>query len=189
MDASEITLLLVSLRGGDREALEALVPLVYQELRLMAKRRLGSRSPAETLSTTALVHEAYVKLFDQTRLGWADRRHFFAVAARAMRQIVVDHARRRKAQKRGGGRPHLDLETAELSLDDQTDDLLALDEALTGLRRMDDRLAEVVELRFFGGLSVEETAEVLSVNPRTVKRDWRRARAHLYRSLTGTDPA
>jgi len=189
MNSPDITLLLLSLRDGNREALEELVPLVYQELRRMARRRLGSRSPAETLGTTALVHEAYVKLFDQTRLGWEDRRHFFAVASRVMRQIVVDHARRRNAVKRGGGQRPMDLDAAGISLDGQAEHILALDEALEALGRLDARLAEVVELRFFGGLSVEESAEVLSVHPRTVKRDWRRARAHLYRSLSGTDPA
>jgi len=186
----DITQLLISLRDGQPGALNDLLPLVYEELRVMARRRLSGQPGDQTLNTTALVHEAYLKLTDRTRLSLNDRKHFFAVAAMAMRQIVVDHARRRQAQKRGGvGLRRVDLESAELSVDDRAAGILSLDEALKRLSRLDDRMARVVELRFFGGLTVEETAEALDVDPRTVKRDWRRARAVLYEELGGPDAA
>ena len=188
MSSGDITQLLLSLRGGRRDALDQLLPLVYEQLRSMARSRLP-RSPGQTLSTTALVHEAYLKLFDRTRLTVNDRRHFFSVAAMAMRQIVVDHARRRLAQKRGGGMQRVDLERDPLAVEDRTAEIVSLDDALRRLNEVDARLARVVELRFFGGLSVEETAEVLEVDPRTVKRDWRKARALLYRSLSGMGEA
>ncbi len=185
MAQPDITQLLVSLRQGNREALNDLFPLVYEQLRALARHRLPLGGPDQTLSTTALVHEAYLKLFDQTRLTFNDRKHFFSVAALAMRQIVVDHARRRQAQKRGGGRKPMNLDAAELPVDDRAEEILSLDEALRRLSGLDERLGRVVELRFFGGLSVEETAEVLDMDPRTVKRDWRKARALLYRDLSG----
>jgi RNA polymerase sigma factor (TIGR02999 family) len=178
----DITQLLVSLREGRREALNDLFPLVYEELRLLARRRLPSGT-VQTLGTTALVHEAYLKLFDHTRLTVHDRKHFFALAAKAMRQIVIDHARRKSALKRGGDLRRLDLEDSEIAMDDRAPDLLALDEALSHLAHLDERLARVVELRFFGGLTVEETADVLAIDARTVKRDWRKARAVLHREL------
>ena len=180
---SAITRLLLSIRGGERGAVDRLFPLIYEELRAMAHRRLGWRSPGQTLATTALVHEAYLKLFDQTRLEWQDRRHFFAVVAMAMRQIIVDRARRRLAQKRGGGRPPLDLDAVDPSTDDRVEEVLAVHEALDQLKALDERLARLVELRFFAGFSVDEIAEVLEVSPRTVKRDWRKARALLYQAL------
>ncbi len=182
MSAGEITRLLVALREGRSEALEELLPLIYGELRVIARRRLGGGA---TLSATELVHEAYLRLFEQTGLALNDRRHFFAVAALAMRQILVDRARRRGALKRGGGLRRLDLDAAEIPAEDQAELVLSLDEALRRLKEVDERLTRVVELRFFGGLSVEETAEVLDVDPRTVKRDWRKARALLYQSLAG----
>ena len=185
MAPDDITELLVSLRNGRREALNELFPLVYEELRLLARRRLSYRSGG-TLGTTALVHEAYLKLFDHARLTLNDRKHFFALAAKAMRQILVDHARRRGARKRGGDLHRVDLDAAEVPVDDRASELLALDDALRHLADLDDRLGRVVELRFFGGLTVEETAEVLDVDPRTVKRDWRKARALLYQALGGT---
>lgn len=183
MTPDDITRLLVSLREGHREAWNDLFPLVYEELRAIARRRTASGSD-RTLGTTALVHEAYLKLFDRTRLTVNDRKHFFALAARAMRQILIDHARRRGAAKRGGDLRRLDLDDATIAVDDRAGELLALDEALQRLARLDERMARVVELRFFGGLSVEETAEVLEVDPRTVKRDWRKARAVLYQELS-----
>ena len=186
MPDDDITRLLISLREGSRDALHDLLPLVYDELRAMARRRLSGQPGDQTLGTTALVHEAYLKLIDQTRLSINDRKHFFAVAAMAMRQIVVDHARRRRALKRGGaGRRRVDLESTELAVDARAEEIVALDEALTRLTALDERLARVVELRFFGGLSVDETAEVLEVDPRTVKRDWRKARALLHQDLAG----
>jgi RNA polymerase sigma factor (TIGR02999 family) len=183
MPAGEITDLLARARGGDRKALDRLMPLVYQELHAMAHARLrGSRDA--TLNTTALVHEAYLKLFDHTRLTLTDRSHFFAVAALAMRQIVVDHARRQAALKRGGGdRPiELDRDVPDL-VAGRWDDVLSLEEALGQLAQLDPRLARIVELRFFAGLSVEEVAEVVERDPRTVRRDWRKAKALLQHTL------
>jgi RNA polymerase sigma factor (TIGR02999 family) len=149
----------------------------------MAHRALGPSGRDAILNTTALVHEAFLRLPGQSGLSLQDRRHFFSVAAIAMRQIVIDHARRRTALKRGGGVRHVDLEDTELAVDDRAEELLALDGALSRLSQLDERLGRVVELRVFGGLSVEETAEVLDVDPRTVKRDWRKARAILYAAL------
>jgi RNA polymerase sigma factor (TIGR02999 family) len=181
--AGEITQLLLGWREGDREAANRIFPLVYDELRRLARRR---RAGAEaTLDTTALVHEAYLKLVDCTRLKLADRRHFFAVAARAMRQIVIDLARERSAQKRGGQAVRVPLLDAQAATPAPIESLLALDLALDSLRQLEPRLAEVVEMRFFGGLSVEETAELLATSPRTVKRDWQRARAFLAHTLSG----
>ena len=184
MAADDITQLLIQLRDGRRTAQDSLLPLVYDQLRAMAHRRLWGGGPAQTLNTTELVHEAYLKLFDQTRLSVADRRHFFSVAAMAMRQIVVDHARRRRSLKRGGDFKRLELASGDLPVEDRAAEIVSLDEALRRLGELDERLARVVELRFFGGLSVEETAEVLEVNARTVKRDWRKARALLFRELS-----
>jgi RNA polymerase sigma factor (TIGR02999 family) len=185
----DITRLLIDLGAGKREAQNALVPLVYEQLRAMAHRRLASSPPNSTLDTTALVHEAYLKLFDQTQLTLHDRRHFFSVAAMAMRQIVVDHARQRQALKRGGGVRPLDLENHEVGVDDHAPEILSLEAALQRLSALSERLGRVVELRFFGGLSVEEVADVLGVDPRTVKRDWRKARALLYRELAEPESA
>jgi RNA polymerase sigma factor (TIGR02999 family) len=178
----EITRLLAELRAGEEDALDRLFPLVYDELRARAARERRRQSPGETLSTTALVHEVYLKFADAASLAVEDRHHFFAVAARAMRQIVVDHARRRLAQKRGAGAHFVTLDPADPSEAVDPADLLALDRALSELSELDERLARTVELRFFGGLSVEETAEMMAVSPRTVKRDWRKARAFLLRA-------
>ena len=184
-----ITDLLTELRQGRREAMDRLFALVYEELRWMAHRRLGPDSPDPTLGTTALVHEAYLKLVDQTRAGWKDRAHFFAVGAIAMRQILVDHARQRRAAKRGGGRRLISLE--EFSPDrvlptaeDQADALLDLHDALTQLSELDERLTRVVECRFFAGLTEEETAHALGVTARTVRRDWIKAKGLLYEALS-----
>ncbi len=178
-----ITELLVRLREGDHAVLDLLFPLVYQELHALAHRQLGYRRPGHTINTTALVHEAYLKLIDQQQAGWNDRAHFFAVAAKAMRHILVDYARHRNAQKRGGGKPPTMLDEAEIRIDAQAHELLALDDALTRLATLNERLSQIVELRFFGGMTVEETAAVLDVSDRTVKRDWRKARAFLYQTL------
>jgi RNA polymerase sigma factor (TIGR02999 family) len=188
MPGRDVTQLLVELRNGRRDVLDELLPLVYQELRGMAGRRLA-RQGHGTLSATVLVHEAYLKLFDQTRLVLNDRKHFFAVAAMAMRQIVVDNARRKRAHRHGGALRRVDLDALQLGVDEPVELILSLDEALTRLSRVDERLARVVEMRYFGGLTVEETAEAMDLDPRTIKRDWRKARALLYRSLTETrDP-
>ena len=185
--SQEITRLLRSYRQGDRAAFDRLVGLVYGELRAMAHNTLGSRPKDPTLGTTALVHEAYLKLHRPGGLGLNDRRHFFAVASRAMRQIVIDQARRQGTQKRGGAYTRVDLDSSDLPLHDSPERILALDEALSRLSELDERLGRVVELRYFGGLSVEETADVLEVDPRTVKRDWRKARAILYAALGGDE--
>jgi RNA polymerase sigma factor (TIGR02999 family) len=182
----EITALLTALREGDRGALDRLFPLVYRELHDRAHRQLARHRPGETLSTTALVHEAYLKLTDSAQQSYNDRVHFFAVASRAMRQILVDYARRATAAKRGGHPVSLDPEA--LGDPGRAEELLALDEALTQLEKLDGRLARIVELRFFGGLSVEETSDALEVSPRTVKRDWRKARAFLYQAIQGDSP-
>lgn len=182
----EITRLLVDLRGGDRDALDRLFDLVYRDLHERARRHLGHRAPSATLDTTALVHETYLKLSDAASLELEDRRHFFAVAARAMRQIAVDHARKAMAQKRGGGAWTVSLDDAGLAAaapEKPSADLVALDRALGELAALDERLAKTVELRYFAGLSVEETAELMGVSERTVKRDWRKARAFLYDAL------
>jgi RNA polymerase sigma factor (TIGR02999 family) len=180
----EVTRLLAELRAGDRTALDRLFPLVYGELHGRAHRQLAQRRPGDTLSTTALVHEAYLKLTDSAAQSYNDRIHFFAVASRAMRQILVDYARRKAAEKRGGGRRAISLDHADLASPDRADELIALDDGLHELAALDERLARTVELRFFGGLSVEEAAEVLGTSPRTVKRDWRKARAFLYEAVS-----
>ena len=181
--------LLHELEGGDRAAADRLFALVYDELRLLARRQRRRWHGDYTLDTTALVHEAYLKLVDQSRAQWRDRNHFFAVAATAMRQIVVDHARRRSSGKRGGGAMLAALDEMHPRVETRLDQILALDQALTRLGEMDDRLARMVELRFFAGLSIEETAGVLRIDPRTVNRDWRTARALLYQALSGTRSA
>jgi RNA polymerase sigma factor (TIGR02999 family) len=182
----EITSLLVAMGEGDAQARDRLFSLVYGELRARARQQLARLRPGETLDTTALVHEAYLKVEPRSALPYADRSHFFAIASRAMRHILVDYARRGSAQKRGAGPMLVQLEDDEASVAAPThaDELLALDTALERLAALDERLAQVVELRFFGGLSVEETAEVLQSSPRTVKRDWRKARMFLFDAVS-----
>ena len=182
MANTDITGLLAAWRHGDRAAFDKLLPLVYDELRFLARRQLAGQY-RRTLQTTDLVHDAYLKLAAHSRLNIQDRRHFFAIAARAMRQLVVDHARRQTAQKRGGPGRDLLLDEGQVALDEKADEIVALDEALDRLAAVDERLSRVVELRFFAGLSVEEAAEVLDSSPRTVKRDWRKARAFLHGEL------
>jgi RNA polymerase sigma factor (TIGR02999 family) len=185
----EVTRLLERLRNGDPGALDRVLPLVYDELRAMAHRQLTRGRPGQTLDTTALVHDAYLKLVDAKAAGWNDRRHFLAVAATAMRQIVVDHARRRGAQKRGGGVEPLLLDESRFGVDARATEILALDQALGRLSRLDERLTRLVELRFFAGLTVEETAGVLETSERTVKRDWQKARALLHGLMASPSPA
>lgn len=186
--AGDVTLLLDHLRGGDRRAFDRLFPLVYRELRQMAARRLGGRRATPTLAPTALVHEAYLKMVGQQGVPWQNRAHFFAVAARAMRQILIDYARHKQAAKRGGDKQPLTLTQNVLGPDLPLAELLALDQALDRLEALDARLRQVVELRFFGGLQENEVAEVLGVTTRTVQRDWTRARAWLYRELYTAEP-
>jgi RNA polymerase sigma factor (TIGR02999 family) len=181
-----VTELLRGWRQGDRAAEADLLPLVYGELRARAARALGRERPDHTLQPTALVHEAYLKLVGQEPVDWQDRTHFFAIAARLMRQILIDHARRHGSAKRGGGRRLVPLEVAgEVAAGAPEVDLEALDEALVNLARLDREAAEVVELRYFGGLTVEETAQALGCSPSTVVRQWRAARAWLWGELAG----
>jgi RNA polymerase sigma-70 factor (ECF subfamily) len=182
--AEDVSTLLRAWSDGDQSALERLTPVVYDELHRLARRYMKGERSGHSLQTTALVNEAYMRLVDYERMQWQNRAHFFAVSAQLMRRILVEHARRHNL-KRGGGVQHLSLEEASLVGGDQDADLVALDDAMNGLARIDARKVQVVEMRFFGGLSVEETAEVLKVSPVTVKRDWRAARAWLYRELTG----
>ena len=182
-EPGEITRLLISISEGDRDALNQLFPIVYAELRARAHRQLRHMRPGDTLQPTALVHETYVKLLGAARPKWHDRRHFFAVASRAMRQITVDYARSQAAQKRGGVTPALSLDEERLPVAARAHDLVQLDLALTELESFSERPARVVELRFFGGLSVEETATVMEVSERTIKREWQKARAFLFDAL------
>ncbi len=184
---AEITKILGDLRRGNSDAMDLLFSAVYDELHRIAHRRLNRLRPGSTLNTTALVHEAYLKLVDHTDISWQDRAHFFAVSATAMRQILVDFARKRLAQKRGSGEQTIVLDDLQLATGERATELVALDAALSELAVLDERLSKIVELRFFGGLSVEETAGVLSLSARTVKRDWRKARAFLYRALNRSD--
>ena len=180
----EISRLLHSWSRGDESALEGLTPIVYAELRRLAHRYMRRERPEHSLQTTALVNEAYIRLVDYKRMQWQDRAHFFAVSAQLMRRILVDHARRQNL-KRGRGLPHVSLDEAAAVGAERTTDLVALDDALNALARLDPRKVRVVEMRYFGGLTVEETAEVLEVSPVTVRRDWSAAKIWLYRELTG----
>ncbi len=198
-EAPNVTRMLLDLSGGDRAAFDRLVPVVYDELRGMARRHLDRERADHTLSTTALVHAAYVRLVDLTRVSWQDRAHFFAVAAGVMRRILIDWARAARAQKRGGAVAPLSLDAPppgadaaggplDPPADTRADGLLALDEALDRLARRSERQARVVECRYFAGLTLDETAAALDVSPTTVKQDWRLARAWLYRELQGDAP-
>lgn len=180
----EVTTLLIDWNNGRAEALEQLMPLVYNELRQIAKRYLRKERADHTLQTTALVHEAYIRLIDQNHANWQNRAQFFGVAAQMMRRILVDHARGHHADKRGGGAAKLSLDEAIEIADQKEVDLIALDDALTNLAELDEQQSRVVELRFFGGLTVEETAEVMKLSPATIKREWSMAKAWLHRELT-----
>ena len=182
-DCSETTQLLRNWAGGDRNALEQLTPRVYEELRRMAGHFLQNERPGGTIQTTALVHEAYLKLVDVTNVDWQHRAHFFAISAQIMRRILLDQARKRNAGKRGGGAARVNLEDVAAIGSGPGPELIALDDALNALAKVDPRKAQVIELRFFAGLSVDETAEVLKVSADTVMRDWRLARAWLMAEL------
>ena len=178
-----VTELLHDWRDGDRAALDSLMPLVYRQLHLMAEQHLRKEREGHTLEPAALVHEAYVRLIDQQRVNWNDRMHFFAVSAQLMRRILVDHSRRRQAEKRGAGAATISIEPGMDFVDTRSVSIVEIDDALTSLAAIDPKQSELVELRFFGGLSIEETAEVLSISPTSVKREWRLARAWLLREL------
>lgn len=181
--SGRITRLLRDVADGDSGAFDRLMPLVYDELQTIAHHQLRGERSAHTLDTSALTHEVYLKLVDQSEVDWENRAHFFDLAARAMRQILIDYARRRNAQKRGGDWTRTTLSTRHLRIEVQMEELLALDTGLRRLREMDERASRVVELRFFGGMTEEEVAEVLDVSTRTVQRDWKTARAWLYKDL------
>jgi RNA polymerase sigma factor (TIGR02999 family) len=180
-----ITELLASYGRGDKESLDQLMPIVYEELRRQAARYLRREQAGHTLQTTALIHEAYVRLVDQRNMQWQNRAHFFGIAAQMMRRILVDHARSKKRTKRGGSEVRVSLDEATVAVKGQDLDVVALDEALQRLAEIDEQQSRVVELRFFSGLSVEETAEVMGISKSTVKRDWSMAKAWLHRELSG----
>ena len=183
-DSDNVTRLLLEWGDGNQQALEALVPLIYKELRNLAHNFLYRERPGHTLQTTALVHEAYLKLIDQNDARWQNRAHFFAIAAQAMRRILIDSARKHAAAKRGGPQEELSLdEVADIALEPDSN-LLKLDEALNELAKIDPRQSRIVELRYFCGLTIEETAEVISVSPATVKREWMMARAWLHQEIS-----
>lgn len=180
----EITRLLVDWSNGDQQALERLTPLVYEELRRLAKRYLRQERPGHTLQSTALVHEAYLKLIGQHSVRWQNRAHFLGIAAQLIRRILVDYARSRHAEKRGADAPKFSLDEALAIPQGRDLDLVSLDEALKSLAGFDERQSRIVELRFFAGLSIEETAEVLHISPATVKREWTTAKAWLFREMS-----
>lgn len=184
----QITRLLVDWRNGDEAALEQLIPLVHDELRRLARRHMAHERVGHTLQATALVNEAYMRLIDVKQMKWQDRAHFFAMSSRLMRRILVDFARAKGYQKRGGGAHKVSLDEALVVSQEPGHDLVALDDALTALGAFDARKALVVEMRFFGGLSVQETAEALQVSVDTVMRDWKLAKAWLLRELSGPKP-
>jgi RNA polymerase sigma factor (TIGR02999 family) len=181
--SDSISLLLQRWSDGDKEALDQLMPMVYSELRKMARRYMWQQQSGHTLQTTALIHEAYLRLVRQDEKRWENRAHFFGVAAQAMRHILVDYARARNARKRGGEERVVSLEEAAIVSEDRAAELVSLDDALSELARLSPRQSRVVELRYFGGLSVTETADVLKVSSDTVTREWNHAKAWLYREL------
>lgn len=182
---SDVTELLLAWGEGESAALDRLTPLVYGELHRMAARYMGGERPDHTLQTTALVNEAYLRLVDVRRVHWQDRTHFFAMAGRLMRRILVDFARKRRSGKRGGGAAQISFDEDFVVSDEPTSDLVAIDDALTALAAVDERKVKVVEMRFFAGLDVRETASALGVSPETVRRDWRMAKAWLRKEMAG----
>ena len=182
----DITGLLLDWGNGDKAALDRVVPLVYQELRRLAHRQMRRERPGDTLQTTALVNEAYLRLIDYERVRPRDRGHFMAIAAQAMRRILIERARGRRANKHGSGGHKISLDDAEQVSDQRAADLVALDEALAGLTAIDSRKGQVVELKYFGGMTIEEIAEVLGVSTPTVERDWRMAKVWLHREISRT---
>lgn len=181
--AADITKYLAEARSGDSEALNRVYSLVYEELRSMAHRHLFRHRPGETLNTTALVHEAYERLVGNTQIEWQDRNHFFAITSRAMRFVLVDYARSRTAQKRGGKSEDIPLDAIQLAIDERSAELESLDEALQLLAKHNERLEKLVELKFFGGLNYQEIAGIMDLSKRTVRRDWQRARTWIYSAM------
>ncbi|HEV3061160.1 MAG TPA: sigma-70 family RNA polymerase sigma factor [Vicinamibacterales bacterium] len=178
-----ITRLLADWRSGNQAALDQLLPLVYEELRRLAKRQMRREAPGHLLQTTALVHEAYLRLVDQNQIGWQTRAHFYAVAAQVMRHILVDYARGRRRAKRGEGVPAMSLDDVAVLSDDRVEEVIGVHVALERLSMLDPRKGRVFELRYFGGMSIDEAADVLQVSPATVARDWRMAKAWLRRAI------
>jgi len=183
MASEKVTQLLAELSGGNRAVVDELTPLIYQELKRIAGAQLRRERPGHTLQATALVHEAYLKLIDQRNAAWQNRAHFFGIASQIMRRILLDYAKSAHREKRGGGAHKTSLDEALVVSEDRASDLVQIDEALTRLEALDARQAKVVELRFFGGLNVEETAEALGISTPTVKREWAMAKAWLHREL------
>jgi RNA polymerase sigma factor (TIGR02999 family) len=183
MSPHEVTQLLADWGKGDKSALEKLFPLVYDELRRIAGRQMSQERAGHTLEATALVNEAYLKLAGQQGFEWHNRAHFFAVCAQVMRHVLIDHARAHARDKRGGGAIKVSLSEAAVMAEEQAEHFIALDAALNALEHIDPQKEKIVELRYFGGLSIEETAEVLDISPRTVRREWQRAKAWLYRMI------
>ena len=186
MSPQDITRLLADWGKGDRTALDRLLPLVHAELRKIARRQISQERPGHTLQATALINEAYLKLIGQEEFEWHNRAHFFAVCAQIMRHILIDHARAHAREKRGGGAIRVSLEDANVAemAGEKAEQLIALEDALRFLERVDPQKGRIVELRYFGGLSIEETAEILNISPRTVRREWQRSKAWLYRMIT-----
>jgi RNA polymerase sigma factor (TIGR02999 family) len=181
-----VTQLLVAWSDGDKSAMEKLFPLIYDELRRIARQYMRRENPGHTLQTTALVNEAYLRLIDQRKTHWRNRAHFFAIAAQIMRRILLDHARSYKYAKRGGGAHQVSLDETAIVSQEKATEMIALDDALNELAKIDEQQSRVVELRFFGGLTVEETAEVLSLSSTTIKREWSAAKAWLYHEIRKT---
>jgi len=184
---SNVTRILNAIEQGDARAVDELLPAVYQELRQLAAWKLSQERPGQTLQATALVHEAYIRLVGAEAQNWKSRGHFFAAAAEAMRRILIENARRKQSLKRGGDRQKVDIEDAGLAIEEPPEDLIVLDEALTNLAKEDSAAADVVKLRYFAGLTIEQAAEVLGVSSRTADRYWSYARAWLYREITRQD--
>ncbi len=184
---SEVTRILTAIEHGDARAADELLPLVYQELRKLAAHRMKQEKPGQTLQATALVHEAYIRLVGAENQNWNSRGHFFAAAAEAMRRILIENARRKKRLKHGGDRQKVDLDQAQLPIDGPSDDLIALDEALEKLAKTDKASADLIKLRFFAGLTMEQTANILGIPRRTADRNWAYARAWIYRAINKAD--
>ena len=184
----DVTHILNAVQSGDKRAADRLLSLVYEELRLLARKNMAGERPDHTLGATALVHEVDLKLVGHQHIEWQNRAHFFATAAEAMRRILIDRARLRRRVKRGGDRKRIPLKSVDLAIEQDSSEILALDEALQRLQEKDGRMYEIVMLRFFAGLSVEETAAAMNVSPRTVKRDWTCARAWLHKTMSETAP-
>lgn len=184
---SEVTRILNAIEQGDAKAVDELLPLVYEELRRLASRKMSQEQPGQTLQATALVHEAYIRLVGAQDQKWSGRTHFFAAAAEAMRRILIENARRKQRYRHGGGKHRVDLDNAEVTIEDPSTSIIALDEALTTLAEEDKTVAELVKLRYFAGLTLEQAANILRISRRTADRYWAYARAWLYREITSAD--